>query len=212
MQRYLKIAPLCFQPPLIGLLIIVSIFYIMNPLLNPKKISLTIEVKNFIGIKQKNVNLKLIRIDDYYYHQPKEYESRTNEEGIANFKSILEGAYLVQSLKNKILVEGILEIRKNETIKIKLPTIFGLFKKEQKVSDEEIKKIYQKYRIDSNVCFKCKKEYKGYTDRFLCKYCEKYFCSEHRLPEEHNCWGEPKAPSGGFREIHTTKGIIATGR
>jgi len=173
----------------------------VEPLLNPKKISLTIEVKNLIGLKQKNVNLKLIRIDDYFYHKPKEYETKINEESVANFKSILEGAYLVQTLKNKILVEEILEIRKNDTIKIRLPTIFGLFKKEQKVSDEKIKKIYQKYRLDTDVCFTCNNKYKSWSDKFLCKYCEKYFCSKHRLPEEHNCWGEPKAPPGGYRVI-----------
>ena len=86
----------------------------MEPLLNPKKISLTIEVKNFIGIKQKNVDIKLIRIDDYFYHKAKEYESKTNEDGIANFKSILEGAYFVQTLKNKILIEQIIGLRKNQ--------------------------------------------------------------------------------------------------
>jgi tRNA(Ile2) C34 agmatinyltransferase TiaS len=184
----------------------------MEPLLNPKKISLTIEVKNFIGIKQKNVNLKLIRIDDYLYYKPKEYESKTDEEGIANFNSILEGAYLVQILKNKILVEKILEVRKNDTIEIRLPIMFGLFKKEQKVSDEEVNKIYEKYRIDTYVCFKCKNKYKSWTDKFLCKYCKKYFCSKHRLPEEHNCWGEPKALPSGYNVIFSSGQTIVSGK
>ena len=38
-------------------------------------------------------------------------------------------------------------------------------------------------------------------DRFLCKYCGGAFCNAHRLPEDHNCSGNPKNPhkfSGRF--------------
>jgi len=182
------------------------------PILNPKKISLTITTTNALGRKWKNVNVKLIRIDDYFYHNPKEIEGVTNDDGILKFNSILEGAYLVQISTKKVFLEEVHVIRKNELIKIKIPSIFGWFHKEKELNVEELRNFYEKFRTDKEVCFKCKKPYKSYTDRFLCKYCGKYFCSEHRLPENHDCWGEPKAPSGGFREIHTKNGIIVTGK
>lgn len=184
----------------------------MKPLLNPKKISITIKIKNLIGIKQKNAKIKLIRIDDYFYYKPKEAERETNDEGIAEFKSILQGAYLVQILKNKIFIEQILELRKSDYLKIRLPAIFGLFKKEQKISEGELKKTYQEYRIDTDVCFKCKKKYEDYTDKFLCKYCKKYFCSKHRLPEKHNCWGKAKAPPGAYRTLFSRGQTIVIGK
>jgi len=35
-------------------------------------------------------------------------------------------------------------------------------------------------------CKKCDKEL-DYLLPFQCKYCNNYFCEEHRLPENHNC-------------------------
>ncbi len=57
-------------------------------------------------------------------------------------------------------------------------------------------------------CYFCKAEYTGLQDKFSCKYCRKYFCAKHRLPELHECKGNPKQPKGtGFREVHTKAGI-----
>lgn len=38
-----------------------------------------------------------------------------------------------------------------------------------------------------NICNKCKRKIKDFS--FKCKYCDKYHCSKHRLPEDHNCEG-----------------------
>jgi len=35
---------------------------------------------------------------------------------------------------------------------------------------------------------------KGFPDYFYCKYCEKYHCDKHRLPEQHHCFGNPTLP------------------
>lgn len=175
----------------------------MEPILNPKKVSLTITTTNLIGRKWANIDVKLGRIDDCFYHKPREIESKTNNEGIVNFKSIFEGAYLIQISAKKVFSEEIHIIKNNASIKIKLPSLFGWFYKEKKVDKGRLKEFYEKFRIDNEVCFKCKKPYKSCTDQFKCKYCEKQFCSNHRLPENHNCWGKPKAPPGGHRVIYS---------
>jgi len=42
-------------------------------------------------------------------------------------------------------------------------------------------------------CELCKVE-KGFPDYFYCKYCKKYHCDKHRIPEEHECSGNPMLP------------------
>ena len=174
----------------------------MLPLLHPKKYRLKIEIRNFIGIGHHKIDIKLKRIDDYFYYKPKEYKKKTNEKGVAVFSLIPEGAYLLQISKGKSRIEKIIEFDKNTNLKIRLPLFFGLFSKEKKVDENRIKDVYEKYRIDTYVCFKCHRKYKDWTDKFLCKYCGKYFCSDHKLPEKHNCWGKPEPPPGsGYRII-----------
>ncbi len=169
----------------------------------PRKASLTITTTNIIGRKWGHINVKLIRIDDYFYYKRKEIENKTNEEGVLNLKSILDGAYLIQTSIKRVFSEEIHIITKDETIRIKLPSLFGWFYKKKKINENELRNIYEKFRTDIELCFKCKKNYKGYTDKFKCKYCKKYFCSDHRLPENHSCWGNPKSPSGGYRVIYS---------
>jgi predicted nucleic acid binding AN1-type Zn finger protein len=36
-------------------------------------------------------------------------------------------------------------------------------------------------------CETCHREFTGWSDTFCCKYCGKYSCTEHLLPESHNC-------------------------
>jgi predicted nucleic acid binding AN1-type Zn finger protein len=43
-----------------------------------------------------------------------------------------------------------------------------------------------KREIPAN-CETCNKKFEGYTDIFCCKYCGKYSCTKHFLPEKHNC-------------------------
>ena len=42
-----------------------------------------------------------------------------------------------------------------------------------------------KKRKEKNRCFNCKKKV-GITG-FNCSYCNKYYCSKHRMPEDHCC-------------------------
>lgn len=169
--------------------------------LSPKKVSLTVITTNLLERKWSNVNVKLTRVDDYFYHKPKEFGGKTDKKGNSTFKSILEGGYLIQVSTKKVISQELHSIEKNKTLKIKLPSIFGWRHKEMILDEKIIKEFYEKNRTDKEFCFKCKRKYGGLVDVFKCKYCEKYFCSGHRLPEKHNCWGEPKAPPGGIREI-----------
>jgi len=43
-------------------------------------------------------------------------------------------------------------------------------------------------------CNFCNKKIGG-LDVYFCKYCNKYHCGEHRLPEEHNCANPSKPKS-----------------
>ena len=176
-------------------------------------ISITIKTKNRIGETWKNVNVELIHIDDYFYHKPKTIQGMTNIEGIVKFHVVPEGTYLIKTTTNRVYSEEVHKLTNNQILEIKLPSIFGLFSKKKEVNDDTKDEIYEEERTDHDICFDCKEKYKSYTDKFCCAYCKKYFCSNHRLPENHNCWGEPKAPSGGFHEIHTAGGkVIATGK
>ena len=40
-------------------------------------------------------------------------------------------------------------------------------------------------------CYYCGKEV---DFPFRCEYCKRYFCAEHRLPENHECQALPKSP------------------
>jgi hypothetical protein len=48
--------------------------------------------------------------------------------------------------------------------------------------------------IAESSCFCCGKEYLKRLDKFYCRYCGHSYCSDHRLPEKHNCNGNPKRP------------------
>lgn len=38
----------------------------------------------------------------------------------------------------------------------------------------------------------------GGLEQKRCTYCGQTYCLDHRLPEEHACSGNPKAPPGGW--------------
>lgn len=83
--------------------------------------------------------------------------------------------------------------------------IFKYFeKKEEKeikfkiVSKKEEKKKRPKYK---GYCEYCKIE-EYWPNYFFCKYCNKWFCKKHRLPENHECSGKPKAPPGPVIKMH----------
>ncbi len=97
-------------------------------------------------------------------------------------------------------IEKIKIIDKDDSITINLPVLFNWVHREEKlISDIKKEELYEKFRTDKDFCFKCKKEYKDLLDRFNCNYCKKYHCTKCRLPEDHNCWGHPKAPPVDIR-------------
>jgi len=57
---------------------------------------------------------------------------------------------------------------------------------EPKREVEDTKTKYKGY------CDLCKTK-KKFPDYFYCKYCNKYHCDKHRLPEQHKC-PNPKSP------------------
>jgi len=62
---------------------------------------------------------------------------------------------------------------------IKRKNMYSLIKG---VSDKKL------YISNDHLCNYCKqKYYNRFSDKFFCHYCGKYFCSNHRLPEHHQC-------------------------
>ena len=162
---------------------------------NPEKVSLTVITKNLLGRKWPNVNVQLTRIDDCYYHNiPVEIIRTTDGEGKCVFESILEGDYLIHISTKRVFLEKLYTIQKDETIDIRLPSVFGWFRKGKRVEEDKVRE---------EICFECRMRFKGFKDKFRCKYCGEYFCSEHRLPEKHNCRGDPKSPPHSYRIIYS---------
>ena len=62
---------------------------------------------------------------------------------------------------------------------------------------EQIKELKTSY----GTCSKCGRQFKNFTDKYRCNYCHKYFCSDHRLPEKHNCSGNPQPPPHVYRVL-----------
>jgi predicted nucleic acid binding AN1-type Zn finger protein len=72
-----------------------------------------------------------------------------------------------------------------------LSWIVSLFKKtEYKEPKREVVEERRKYQ---GYCEFCNVK-KGFPDYFYCKYCQKYHCDKHRLPEQHDCLGKPTLP------------------
>jgi predicted nucleic acid binding AN1-type Zn finger protein len=59
---------------------------------------------------------------------------------------------------------------------------------EQKYQEERV----QKEKEFSGRCDECNEKIGG-LDVFRCKYCGHYFCTKHRIPEEHNCPSKNRA-------------------
>ena len=53
--------------------------------------------------------------------------------------------------------------------------------------------------MDEDVCAQCGKPL-GYLP-YVCRYCGKSFCVEHRLPESHGCEGLEKWKRGELKEF-----------
>jgi predicted nucleic acid binding AN1-type Zn finger protein len=74
-------------------------------------------------------------------------------------------------------------------------------KTRKQLKEIEVKNQIKEVKITYDGCFKCGRQFTDFTDKYRCKYCQKYFCSDHRLPENHNCSGNPKAPPHHYRVI-----------
>jgi len=162
----------------------------------------SIQIVNQLGMKLLNVIVSVRQIDDYFYYRNTEEIERTNNEGICKFH-LNKGEYYIIYIKYKNYEYGCIKRIHSNNITFKIKSIFGWLNKRIIVPDEEISEKYEEARTDKSRCFLCQEKYAGFTDKYNCKYCKKNFCSKHRLPEEHDCWGEPTSPYGGFREIHS---------
>lgn len=54
--------------------------------------------------------------------------------------------------------------------------------------------LHKREKHNKKVCYFCGKEFEDMP--FKCKYCGKRFCSDHRLPENHNCTYEKEGEQG----------------
>lgn len=85
---------------------------------------------------------------------------------------------------------------------------FAKMKKSKKVVYLEKQQLkFRKYHTE-NFCAHCDKKYTSWTDVHQCRYCKKYFCATHWVPETHGCHGKPLRPPSGFREVHRISGKI----
>jgi predicted Holliday junction resolvase-like endonuclease len=66
--------------------------------------------------------------------------------------------------------------------------------------------------IAESSCFLCGKEYLKRLDKFYCNYCWHSYCSDHRLPEKHNCIGDPKRPPLNGAVIYSKGKVRYRGR
>jgi len=66
------------------------------------------------------------------------------------------------------------------------------FTEEELKAHQAIKE--REHAIEESSCFLCSKEFTNCMDKFYCNYCGHPYCSDHRLPEKHNCLGNPKPP------------------
>lgn len=74
-------------------------------------------------------------------------------------------------------------------------------KKQNKLSNSFPKE--RKYTIHICQFNKCKQKL-GTTNRYHCPYCDREFCSKHRIPEEHGC-KNPKTP----REMKQNSSVLS---
>ena len=84
--------------------------------------------------------------------------------------------------------------------------------KKAKKSDDLISIPQNKLDLSETVeclgyCNFCKKKINSITG-FFCKYCQKWFCADHRLPENHKCKGKLKSPPAEYRIIYSGKTSI----
>jgi hypothetical protein len=142
-----------------------------------------IKVTNRINKPLKYAQAELFDIST---REPDVVRSRTDENGVIDLKSLKGKDYLARIYFKNVIEEKIIA-NQNDTQDIDVNTIFGIIRKESRVRD-------------SILCGYCRYRYDDYLDRFKCSYCGSSFCTDHRLPEKHDCSGDPKPPQGRLRK------------
>ena len=168
--------------------------------------TLKIIFSNEDDFEERNVNVKLKRIDDYFYIEDKGWIEKDfdNPTGNIEIKLSKEGKYLLE-IKIKLMkrtlgvftknisktYKNIVEVKEEKKLNIDLKKF-----SEENIQDEKIERVYEEERSDRDKCYICNYKFKTYSDKYICRYCKKNFCSNHRLPEEHKCSGHPLNPKG----------------
>jgi predicted nucleic acid binding AN1-type Zn finger protein len=179
----------------------------------PKSYNLNLIFKNIFRRQMPNVQVTLTIIDNDFFPFPIEQEDISNKSGELHFHNLKKGNYLLTAKRKNVEIQRIIDLdQKNQEEVIILPTILGLLKITQRFSQNELEKEYENQRTDYQKCNFCGKKYQNSTDRFRCKYCDKCFCTKHRLPENHNCTGSPQTPKGGYRVVYSKKNHTIFGK
>ncbi len=167
-----------------------------------KRFTLNIYLKNLLFKPIQNTSVELRKIDFNFFDtvtskkgrrsKSKIFKSKTSKKGVVTFKNINEGIYVIRFKKNKKKKKKLIEVNLNTIKNIYAPLGFSLFKRNKKIDNEKIISILNDVRSDLNYCSSCNGKYLGFSDRFKCHRCGKYFCLDHHLPEDHGCKGLKK--------------------
>jgi hypothetical protein len=178
--------------------------------IKPKQVNIKISVRTYTGQPLRNVKLTFTRVDDQLYQKPVIFSAKTDETGLAILK-IPQGCYVLRFSSGKSKTEKVIEIYDNGLVTFRF-LFFGKLPRNKLISNKKLNVLFEEFRADYFICFKCKEKYTSITDKFKCSYCGMIFCSKDRVPETHTCKGGPfrKAP-GSFRELHSKYGTRATG-
>lgn len=84
------------------------------------------------------------------------------------------------------------------------------YKKLRELDSREKRK--ERAKSFTGKCYLCDKDISS-VDGWYCKYCKKWHCGKHRLPENHKC-ENPKLPEGmgSHREVHKRGGVVVYGK
>lgn len=77
---------------------------------------------------------------------------------------------------------------------------------------DDLANNFAKELLFKSHCKHCKTSFKDFTDKFKCSFCNELHCARCRLPENHDCSGNPRQPSGRIREVYSGGSISAYGK
>ncbi len=150
-------------------------------------ISVIIEIKNFWGTPRSDAEVFLKNVKTRH---GKVFRKVTDNDGKVKFSRLQKGKYLVHITNKKSIKEEVYEFANNSNLKFRIGRLLPWLR--------EIKLI-----PDSTLCSFCRCEYESFADKFKCKYCECNFCSEDRIPENHDCFGRPRSIPAEYRTIYS---------